>query len=1495
MPSEKSPVINCNFATNKPTTCYNGTLTIDSGAAQSFVPEAFLKNCKWSVAGKRTKEFCGAGGDALKIADYEVNMIVDTEGHGPMELKNVLVSLSPQASKTMLVGNSDINRLEMVLDYKNKVVSWGEFTAPMKTTRSSTQAFIYTIQKGTPVEDPDNVQQPHVIETDWKSVLVEDDDRCTLAEDPWSPGLDGCKGCQKCTDQEIRKKLDEQFKCPTRDPNLDGDPEFAIKRAMERIRQQDMNTYTHDQIVIDPEGAKRNPKAAAGIRKLVEEFKVVFSRDIGNVGEKYAVDGEIVGDMSKMRVGETKFEGVKHDAVMKQFLRQAAHGVLVNCREHGIEPKNCLRVLAVSKKDEQGNVLEAINNTRVVLQMQPVNAHSKFCGMPTDSLKKSLQFAARVTSGKALVFRCDMSDCYWTVPTKKHLWPYFCIKIPGMGIYCCTRCIQGWNKSAQAVQGVLDEIFWPLAIYMEKYMDDVVVGTTGTEDEYLNILRRFLQLCLDNNLKLKGSKCVFLSDNYSFLGHDIVKGTIMANKHKVLKLIDVELENILTKGMMKTFHGGCAWISQFMNRSQEVLRPLQRAMSGESSEKLIITPQLKEDFQRVKLALKELTALHPFFPSRETIMVVDTSLHQTGGFMYQINEAGRPVIVGFFSRTRKDHERKIPLSSCHIEILGAKAFVTAYMNWLILCEKTITLFTDSSSFVKIFAAFKRQEYACIDTVVNNAMYLMGIRLSMNVVHLKNTTAKIQFADTLSRLSELLGRPSPEEECKGAPECKVCDAANIIVNNPASTLGQVEKICHRAAGWYMSGIKKVEADEIAYKTLKVNPEAIFLVSMKELRGRVYTLRSLLDDKEALSFMQEKDPELRKLRNGLRRGVVNYPKRDEKYQRKMEVEKARLEHGVLVVTKLRLGQPTNLIPLPMMAAPIVLSVAHNKVGHGSANQMVNMVQRHFDIPKIKDLAMEYVNNCIKCSLYKGGQPLIRKQMKPVPVPEELFTSILMDELTRSYKNKNVKILIAMEAVSQFATGLVYDQPMNAETFVAMVAHCKTVLCPHGLDSARVDLRVDGAAWHTSTTAREALALMNVDLQVHTSETFSKNSIPELDVRMRLFGRHLRSAMEEHPVAIEVAVAKAIAKCNSTINHATGLTPAEVFSGRRWLDNKFINVDTTKLLEKVKERRQSQRRQFAKRMAHKQQVELELVPYENPELNSASGENRIPTTLKVGDQVQLKGGYGKNELPQVWTVEKIQFDQKRLFGRKTAGRDTGLGDGKWIAFEIVDRVFPRRNQAYQMFIDTAEPSLSQGESFERFWKRTMFVASGLNLLPEVEVVANEEESEDEEPLLKVQAGELPEAVKWEPLTDDEEDLKTEVDKPEPEKCKQEPEAEIPKPEFKEKEEYEEFVLIGEGDLSLDEFETPPQSLPKPKPEDKKKKSGIEDQMCSPELPNVKNDQVGRKSARRTQPIERFGYDTFGTPKAKLDMDALSKKNTVKPKPKGKNPGTKKSQKKK
>ena len=88
-------------------------------------------------------------------------------------------------------------------------------------------------------------------------------------------------------------------------------------------------------------------------------------------------------------------------------------------------------------------------------------------------MEPALNFASKV-SASGLNFICDISECYEIVPMDRSLWPYFCVKIPELGTWAMTRTVQGWSKSAQAVQDKLDRIFWPLAKYLRKYMDDIL-------------------------------------------------------------------------------------------------------------------------------------------------------------------------------------------------------------------------------------------------------------------------------------------------------------------------------------------------------------------------------------------------------------------------------------------------------------------------------------------------------------------------------------------------------------------------------------------------------------------------------------------------------------------------------------------------------------------------------------------------------------------------------------------------------------------------------------------------------------------------------------------------------------------------------------------------------------------------------------------------------------------------------------------------------------
>ena len=329
--------------------------------------------------------------------------------------KDVLVADPSQPkSGTMLVGLPDMKRLGMMIDFATDTMhvkvqnSERRVAIPMLRVQSNRQASILTIyeRKQVQIEDVEAICDLHKKDDDAMSVVANFGEPCLIDQE-------SCKGCDKCTDPELKLEMTRKFQCPTNDPNLKTDPKTAYMRLLERTRQKDRNTYTHEDITIDPEGAAEHPVAAEGIRRLVNDpkYKRIFAKDIGCVGEEFAIGGTMTGNLSKARVGATPFKGETKDAVIKQCMRLIAHKVMVPCSEYGIEPKNIMRMMAVQKKDDDGNIVAPLNGLRLVLAANETNAHTQYAGLQTDNMDDCLSFAAKMTKS-GLNFKGDLSDCY---------------------------------------------------------------------------------------------------------------------------------------------------------------------------------------------------------------------------------------------------------------------------------------------------------------------------------------------------------------------------------------------------------------------------------------------------------------------------------------------------------------------------------------------------------------------------------------------------------------------------------------------------------------------------------------------------------------------------------------------------------------------------------------------------------------------------------------------------------------------------------------------------------------------------------------------------------------------------------------------------------------------------------------------------------------------------------------------------------------------------
>ena len=209
---------------------------------------------------------------------------------------------------------------------------------------------------------------------------------------------------------------------------------------------------------------------------------------------------------------------------------------------------------------------------------------------------------------------------------------------------------------------------------------------------------------------------------------------------------------------------------------------------------------------------------------------------------------------------------------------------------------------------------------------------------------------------------------------------------------------------------------------------------------------------------------------------------------------------------------------------------------------------------------------------------------------------------------------------------------------DTGIAFFDHMLQQISTHSLID--LELRCDGASWHSSQVVRETLLLMNIQITFHQSTTMSKNIIPELDVKIKTYSRFLVQLVEEATISIEACCHAAAAKCNSIIG-VSGNTPAELFVGRGWRSNKLTQVNTEEILKDMVRRREG-RRMYEERKALKKQQkkELDLVPYKEKELNSPLVNNPEVVRIKVGDVVTLNVPIDKNEPRTAYDVLEIDF---------------------------------------------------------------------------------------------------------------------------------------------------------------------------------------------------------------------------------------------------------------
>ena len=278
------------------------------------------------------------------------------------------------------------------------------------------------------------------------------------------------------------------------------------------------------------------------------------------------------------------------------------------------------------------------------------------------------------------------------------------------------------------------------------YLDDVIVYLK-TEEDHLHRLSTMFERFQEHGLKLKPSKCHFLREEITFLGHQ-VSADGMKPGNANLKAI-AELAPPKNYTAVRSFIGMTGFFRRFIKHFARIAKPLNDLLEGRGKEfklqPVTLSPEALEAFH----ALKEKCMTAPVLAfadfKKPFRLTTDASKEGLGAVLSQQDDNSDYHLVAFASRELKGGEAKYQ----KLEFLALKWAVTEQFREY-LQYGPFTVRTDNNPLTYILTTPN------LDALGHCwAAALAGYDMSLE--YLKGTDNKV--ADALSRVQ---GRLSEEE-------------------------------------------------------------------------------------------------------------------------------------------------------------------------------------------------------------------------------------------------------------------------------------------------------------------------------------------------------------------------------------------------------------------------------------------------------------------------------------------------------------------------------------------------------------------------------------------------------------------------------------------------------------------------------------------------------------------------------------------------------------
>ena len=189
----------------------------------------------------------------------------------------------------------------------------------------------------------------------------------------------------------------------------------------------------------------------------------------------------------------------------------------------------------------------------------------------------------------------------------------------------------GLPNAPATFQALMNKILGDLVNkFLVVYLDDILVYSKN-EFNHVGHVKEVLRRLRDNNLYVKGSKCVFHAKEVTFLGYVLNADGLTMDTEKVQKILDWPAPSTV-KGL-QSFLGFANFYRRFIKNYSKTISNLTSLTKKDGP--FVLTDQGRMEFEALKTCFTTAPILRHFDSSLHTVVETDASDYAIAGVLSQ--------------------------------------------------------------------------------------------------------------------------------------------------------------------------------------------------------------------------------------------------------------------------------------------------------------------------------------------------------------------------------------------------------------------------------------------------------------------------------------------------------------------------------------------------------------------------------------------------------------------------------------------------------------------------------------------------------------------------------------------------------------------------------------------------------------------------------------------------------------------------------------------